>query len=97
MTKPEKTCYSPDRQAGAKNRVFACTPPEMVSAVEWVLDEFEGEISRATLVQQLLEAVFQATPDGWPKARREASKNKHRICKSPRRRAEDPAGMMESQ
>lgn len=48
-------------QAGV--RVSFCdVPSEMVEAAYWVLDEFSGEVSRATLVSQLLEGILGAAP-----------------------------------
>jgi hypothetical protein len=106
MTKPEKTCYNPSRQAGAKKSPVVrrglageeavtpamisepCATPEMIAAVEWVLDEFEGEVSRATLVSEMFSAILGAAPASVRQALYEDSKNKEQINEFRRRRGE---------
>ena len=67
MTKPKETCYNPERQAGATfqgDSLNPCATPEMVSAVEGVLDWFSvvGEASKASLAAEVLEAALAAAP-----------------------------------
>ena len=48
-------------QAGAKIS-FSEAPTEVVSAVEWIVENFVGEVSQATLVKALVEGALNALP-----------------------------------